>query len=595
MTVDTSLTKVQYEGNGLARLWAVPFPVRAEEHLKLVFTGANGVESPVVAGFEVIGIGSASVQVKYPVSGSPLASGERLTIYRYVPLTQDTDLENGTAFNAEVIERQFDISCMQVQQLQEQLDRAITVPPGSEVTPHGLMDQLFTASQEAKEAALSAEEDAQEVANDLAIVSEKTNAAQQSADSAKHWAEVAEQFGTQGVPDATEEVKGKARFGTEAEHIAAASGVAAQPKHIAKMVSDGIAQVIPTPTTDDKGKVLAVGDDLKYGLSDASGVSLFDIKPSLTGVPALGWLSICRDNGPLTSAAYPDAAAMVKKMKELGGNVVSMDQYAADLAAQGGVCAKFALSDDGATFRIPCIPGMYIRGMGVSSGLQVGMWHDDAIRNITGDWVPSLGTSKSVLGAVRTDDAGATRVKGAFRYGEELPGTTFQNLYWSSAVPSSTVRSLAFDASGSVPTASENRTKAIVADYHIKMYGYVSEKSELNLAALVQAASSMLPRAEYEADAWGRPKAFAIVAENGSVISSKNVVTVSIPQTGFYEYTFPQGLFTSSNIIPLAIANGYPVSTRADSPFTQTKAILWVGISGVGSYKAKHCVFFWGE
>lgn len=70
--------------------------------------------------------------------------------------------------------------------------------------------------------------------------------------SARHWANEAQQIS---VPDATESAEGVVRFGTWEEHAAGASGVAAMPKHVKRMV-DG---VLPVIKPEDKGKALVAG------------------------------------------------------------------------------------------------------------------------------------------------------------------------------------------------------------------------------------------------------------------------------------------------------------------------------------------------
>jgi hypothetical protein len=60
--------------------------------------------------------------------GDPLPTGWKIVIRRVLPLTQTTRLRNQGGYFAEVQERTFDRLCMQVQQLQEQIDRAFLLP-----------------------------------------------------------------------------------------------------------------------------------------------------------------------------------------------------------------------------------------------------------------------------------------------------------------------------------------------------------------------------------------------------------------------------------------------------------------------------------
>lgn len=58
------------------------------------------------------------------------AKGEKLVILRNVPITQETDLQNNTAFYPEVLENAYDKLTMVCQQLAEKLSRAVIAPPG---------------------------------------------------------------------------------------------------------------------------------------------------------------------------------------------------------------------------------------------------------------------------------------------------------------------------------------------------------------------------------------------------------------------------------------------------------------------------------
>jgi hypothetical protein len=72
--------------------------------------------------------------ITYPITGSPLAAGEKLTITSDLAYEQTTDLLGGGAFNARVIEDGLDRTVIQIQQLEERLDRALVVPVSSAVS-----------------------------------------------------------------------------------------------------------------------------------------------------------------------------------------------------------------------------------------------------------------------------------------------------------------------------------------------------------------------------------------------------------------------------------------------------------------------------
>lgn len=176
MTVQTAETKTHYAGNGLTTEWPVPFPVVQDEHIKLIKVGPLGESEDITTGYAVNGVDSGDVSVTYPTTGEPLAAGWQLTIYREMPLTQTLDLESGGAFDAEVIERQgFDHMVMQIQQVQEQVARALQLAiTDVDRTPDEVLGEMFEL-EEAAQQALAAAEDALEVANAAAQLADDTS------------------------------------------------------------------------------------------------------------------------------------------------------------------------------------------------------------------------------------------------------------------------------------------------------------------------------------------------------------------------------------------------------------------------------------
>lgn len=160
MTVETQISKVRYEGNGLNAEWPVPFPVVRAEHIKIIKTSPLGADEEVATGYEVNGLESGNISIIYPTAGKPLEHGWALTIYRAMPLTQTLDLERGGNFDAEVIERHgFDHVVMQIQQVEEQVSRALSVSiTDNERDPSDIVNDIFVARNQAAEALQEASE-----------------------------------------------------------------------------------------------------------------------------------------------------------------------------------------------------------------------------------------------------------------------------------------------------------------------------------------------------------------------------------------------------------------------------------------------------
>ena len=151
MTVETQASRVQYMGSGLTTEFPVPFPVLRPEHLKL-FLWAEDRQVELTRGYAVLGAGTPAVTV---VLDTPPAPGATLTILRRMPLVQPMDLSNSGPFNAETLEGSADNLAMQIQQLKEEIGRAIVAPESlnaGEVTYSTLAELLGAAEAAVGEA-----------------------------------------------------------------------------------------------------------------------------------------------------------------------------------------------------------------------------------------------------------------------------------------------------------------------------------------------------------------------------------------------------------------------------------------------------------
>ncbi len=146
MSLSNQRTKDFFLGDGAKRAWDLSFPVLHPEHLSLVVTdSASGANTPVTSGYETR-FGPEGVTVTYPVADAPLPAGKKLTIRRLLPYEQLMDITNGAAFDAEVIETQFDLLEMQIQQLAEEVARAVKFSVTSdnpEFSAEELMEKLL--------------------------------------------------------------------------------------------------------------------------------------------------------------------------------------------------------------------------------------------------------------------------------------------------------------------------------------------------------------------------------------------------------------------------------------------------------------------
>jgi hypothetical protein len=138
MTVPATARRAgPFSGNGVTTTFSFSFKTFAAGDLLVTKMDSLGIETSLVlnsdysVSLNVDQDASPGGTITYPISGSPLPSGQKLTIVGDLEYEQTTDLLGGGAFNARVIEDTFDRTVIQIQQLEERLDRALLVPVNS--------------------------------------------------------------------------------------------------------------------------------------------------------------------------------------------------------------------------------------------------------------------------------------------------------------------------------------------------------------------------------------------------------------------------------------------------------------------------------
>lgn len=145
MTVPSEVNRSgPYLGNGVTTVFSYGFKIVNQAHLRVIRTDAAGNETVLTLGanYSVAGVGNAGGG-SITVSPAPV-SGQKITILRAMPFTQNLDLENQGAYYAEDVERAFDEAAMRDQQLAEELKRAVKVPPGADDPDGQLSNELAT-------------------------------------------------------------------------------------------------------------------------------------------------------------------------------------------------------------------------------------------------------------------------------------------------------------------------------------------------------------------------------------------------------------------------------------------------------------------
>lgn len=127
MTIGNQVSSVVAQGNGVTTSWTFQFliPTTASCVVQILDTTVDPetVETLASVDFSVSGVGVTSGGVvTYPLSGTPLTSGQYLTIYRVLPLTQTSSIANAGNLYPTVIENALDYRMMVAQQLQTAID-----------------------------------------------------------------------------------------------------------------------------------------------------------------------------------------------------------------------------------------------------------------------------------------------------------------------------------------------------------------------------------------------------------------------------------------------------------------------------------------
>lgn len=174
MTMQSKVSKAVFKGNGSTTKYPFDFKVWDTSELSVTITGPDGTSMPAKGW--TASLTETGGTVTYQKDGAPLPSGWKLAILRNMPFTQPVDLLSGTRFDPQVIEDTLDMACAERQQLLEQLQRAVILPPTSDETPEDMAMELLRARDEAVKSASDAK-DSQQAAADSASRSASSESA----------------------------------------------------------------------------------------------------------------------------------------------------------------------------------------------------------------------------------------------------------------------------------------------------------------------------------------------------------------------------------------------------------------------------------
>ncbi len=168
MTVSKDYNKHIYDGNGLTVAWPFDFDLPSlagdpdTSVIRVFITDSAGEVGEITGGFSV---DADTGTVTYPLVGTPLTEGEKITILRELSVTQQFfDPSNQSNLYPETLEDATDRLVMLVQQVNEDVQRAIKLPVDREATdeevdPAAILnarDQAVSAASSASNSASAA-------------------------------------------------------------------------------------------------------------------------------------------------------------------------------------------------------------------------------------------------------------------------------------------------------------------------------------------------------------------------------------------------------------------------------------------------------
>lgn len=198
MTLESTTSKAVYTGNGATTEFPFSFKVWEEAQILVSVTDAQGYVQET--GEYSVTLSAGGGTVSYLHAGAPLPSGWKLAITRDMPFTQEDDYITGTRFDPEVIETGLDRATAERQQLLDQLQRAVILPPTSDETPEDMAQELLKARDEAVKSAGAAKNSEQAAADSASDAAASEQAAAESVRQAEDWTERAQAWAESPIP-----------------------------------------------------------------------------------------------------------------------------------------------------------------------------------------------------------------------------------------------------------------------------------------------------------------------------------------------------------------------------------------------------------
>jgi hypothetical protein len=163
MSLTSTTPRAIFAGNDVATSFAFSFKVESAAEVAPYFKDGTALPALLESNFSVALNADQDADpggtVTYPTSGSPLATGDKLILLRSTDQTQELDLATLAGLEADDLELGYDKLTAIIQEMREELDRAVIFPSDESPTladRTGYLDDAETAATEAAASAVTA-------------------------------------------------------------------------------------------------------------------------------------------------------------------------------------------------------------------------------------------------------------------------------------------------------------------------------------------------------------------------------------------------------------------------------------------------------
>lgn len=159
MSLSNLTSQVTYTGDGVTTVFPFSFNIPDSNSISVyIYDTVLLTSTLLVAGlYTVSGYGlDVGGTVTYTGSGVPLPSTKRIVIWRTPPYVQALNLNNQSSWLPVTMSTQLDKIVMQIQEVRDQVNLAVQVPIGSNISPSAFYANITSAATSAAAAAASA-------------------------------------------------------------------------------------------------------------------------------------------------------------------------------------------------------------------------------------------------------------------------------------------------------------------------------------------------------------------------------------------------------------------------------------------------------